>query len=166
MILKTERTISSPLVRDDFDALLEMYSEPDAFKFAQPFQDKTPDFFLDLLNNRLSQNKNSICFWVPKWKETNETLGIINLNFIEAIDGHHIGCHLKREHWNKGLASELLSELMRYGMHEKGLDKIYGLVEKENHASKKMLQKIGLHYDSNREIFNTDIEVCCTSPMA
>ena len=141
MTLTTERTISSPLERDDFDSLLEMYSEPDSNKFVKPFQNKHPDFFSDFLNKRLLQNETSIGFWVVRCKETGEIMGTVNLNFFESIDGHHIGCHLKRENWNKGLATEILSKLVTYGLKEKGLNTIYGLVEKENLVSKQLLKK-------------------------
>jgi ribosomal-protein-alanine N-acetyltransferase len=161
----TERTISAPLVRDDFDSLIEMYLEPDSNKYVKPLRDKSTEFYLDFLNKRLLQNETSIGFWVVKCKITKEIMGTINLNLFESIDGHHIGCHLKRENWNKGLATELLSKLITYGVKEKSLDKIYGLVEKENYVSKQLLKKIGLHYHSNKEILDTDLEIYCTNTV-
>ena len=44
MILTTERTISAPLVKDDFGSLIEMYLEPDSNTYVKPLRDKTPEF--------------------------------------------------------------------------------------------------------------------------
>lgn len=158
----TERTILTPIVRDDFDSLIEMYLEPDSNKYVKPLKNRSPEFYLDFLNKRLLQNETSIGFWVVKCKTTKKIMGTVNLNFLESIDGHHIGCHLKREYWNKGLATELLSKLISFSIKEKSLDKIYGLVEKDNLVSKKLLKKIGLCYHSNKEILNSDLEIYCT----
>ena len=103
-----------------------------------------------------------IGFWVVKSKASKTIIGTINLNFFELINGHHIGCHLRREYWNQGFATELLSRLIDYGLKEKSLGHIYGLVEKDNYVSKQLLNKIGLRFKSNKKILGTNVEVYCS----
>lgn len=159
MTLTTARTISTPLGKDDFDSLIEMYLEPDSNKYVKPLKDKSTEFYTEFLNKKLVQNETSTGFWIVRNKTTKEIIGTINLNFFEPIGGHHIGCHLKRENWNKGLATELLLNLMSHGIKEKGLDKIYGVVDKDNHVSKQLLKRIGLHLHSDKEILGSILEI-------
>ena len=162
MILSTSRTISTPLDKEDFDSLIEMYLEPDSNKYVKPLKDKSIEFYRDFLNKKLSQNEISVGFWVVRSKTTKDIIGTINLNFFEPIGAYHIGCHLKRENWNKGLATELLLNLMIYGIKKKSLDKIYGVVEKDNQISKQLLKRIGLHYISDKEILGSSLEIYST----
>ena len=162
MILSTSRTISTPLDKEDFDSLIEMYLEPDSNKYVKPLKDKSIEFYRDFLNKKLSQNEISVGFWVVRSKTTKDIIGTINLNFFEPIGAYHIGCHLKRENWNKGLATELLLNLMTYGIKKKSLDKIYGVVEKDNQISKQLLKRIGLHYISDKEILGSSLEIYST----
>ena len=53
----------------------------------------------------------------------------------------HVGCHLKRDFWNKGFATELLTELLNYAFTERKLSEVYGIVDEENLVSKKLLKK-------------------------
>ena len=162
MILTTARTISAPLNQEDFDALVEMYLEPDSNKYVSPLRDKSTEFYREFLARKLLKNETSVGFWVVKSKLTKEILGTINLNFLEAMDGHHIGCHLKREHWNKGFATELLTRLLTHGKKEKSLDRIYGLVEKDNLISKRLLKKIGLYLQEEKELLGSILEIYST----
>ena len=152
MIVSTTRTIASPLQKKDFKAILEMYLEPDSNTFVRPLLNKTEDFYHSFLEGRCNQNKDSIGFWVVRSQESDELIGTINLNYMDAIKGHHIGCHLRKQFWGLGYASELLSELLEYGLNVKKLKQIYGLVEKEHDVSKKMLLKIGLKYHKDFEL--------------
>ena len=152
MTLTTIRTIAFPLQKDDFEAIIQMYFEPDSNTFIQPLLNKTEGYYRSFLESRYNQNKDSIGFWVVRSQESNEFIGTINLNYMEAIKGHHIGCHLRKQFWGLGYASELLSELLEYGLNGKKLKQIYGLVEKEHDVSKKMLLKIGLKYHKDFEL--------------
>jgi len=95
MTLATARTISTPLVKEDFDTLIEMYLEPDSNKYIKPLNDKSREFYLDFLNEKLSQNEIAIGFWGVRSSTTNAIIGTTNLNFFEPIGAYHIGCHFK-----------------------------------------------------------------------
>ena len=152
MILTTARTIATPLYANDFDAIIEMYFEPESNTFIQPLLNKTESYYRSFIEGRFNQNKESIGFWVVRSKVSNELIGTINLNYMTAIDAHHIGCHLRKKYWGHGYATELLSELLEYGLNVKKLKQIYGLVEKNHDISKKMLLKIGLAYHKDIEL--------------
>jgi ribosomal-protein-alanine N-acetyltransferase len=48
-------------------------------------------------------------------------------------------------HWGRGLATELVRTLLRYGFEELGLDRVDGSSDAPNVASLRVMQKAGMH---------------------
>ena len=124
-MISTSRTQIRPLKENDFEPLTSMYLEPESNKYVTPLRNNNKDFFSDFLKKKLNQNKSIQGFWVVLEKNTNEIIGSVNLNFFQPLTLTHIGCHLKKEFWNKGFASEILKTIIEYGFNERGLEEIH-----------------------------------------
>lgn len=59
-----------------------------------------------------------------------------------------IGCHLLPEYWGLGYANEALIAVINYA-HKCGFIKLFAGHNPHNHASQKMLQKLGFRYIGN-----------------
>lgn len=57
-----------------------------------------------------------------------------------------LGYRLRRMDWGQGLASEGASALVDWGFRSGGYDKIAACTMAANHASRRVLEKIGLNY--------------------
>ncbi len=57
-----------------------------------------------------------------------------------------LGYRLRRMDWGQGLASEGASALIDWGFRYGGYDKIFACTMAVNHASRRVLEKIGLNY--------------------
>jgi RimJ/RimL family protein N-acetyltransferase len=57
-----------------------------------------------------------------------------------------LGYRLRRMDWGQGLASEGASALVNWGFKSGGYDKIFSSTLAVNHASRRVLEKIGLRY--------------------
>jgi RimJ/RimL family protein N-acetyltransferase len=55
-----------------------------------------------------------------------------------------IGYSLARAHWGRGYATELAGGLLRLGFEALGLHRIWAIVEPENIASARVLEKLGM----------------------
>jgi RimJ/RimL family protein N-acetyltransferase len=67
-----------------------------------------------------------------------------------------IGYELAPDHWGQGLATEAVSEIIRFGFAELGLHRISAWVIAENPASTRVLEKVGLSLEGrlrDRESF-------------
>lgn len=142
MILNSKRTIINPLKESDIPTIIQMYQELDSFKYVKPFQGKSIEFYQDFLNAKILSNKDTIGYWTATTKAKNEFIGTVNLNQFGSTTMTQLGCHLKRDCWNQGYASELLRQILEYGIENLKLTEVFGLFEKENVASKKMLEKL------------------------
>jgi len=52
-----------------------------------------------------------------------------------------------REHWNKGYATEVARACLAYGFEHLHLKKIVGRAMGNNHASIRVMEKIGMTFD-------------------
>ena len=160
-ILNTERAILTLLKKNDFGDILKMFSEQNAFKYVKPFQNKDENFFIEFLNKKLAQNKslNGIGVWVAKNIETDEFIGLVNLNPFANTEMIQLGCHLKQDFRKQGFATELTNRVLKYGIDEIGLKCIYGIIENENFASKRLMEKLDFVFEKSEIIFETKIEI-------
>ena len=57
-----------------------------------------------------------------------------------------LGFRLLQHHWRKGLASEGVRELLRYGFDDVGLERVIGQTMTVNSGSRAVLERVGLTY--------------------
>lgn len=65
-----------------------------------------------------------------------------------AVEGGalEIGYALSPDHWGRGLMTEIVRELLRYGFEELGLDEIWATHYQENDRSRRVIEKSGFLY--------------------
>ena len=77
-------------------------------------------------------------------RATGELIGGIGLNLERRFDRAETGYWLGRPHWGRGLATEALGALLRFGFAELGLNKIYATHLAGNPASGRVMLKNGM----------------------
>jgi RimJ/RimL family protein N-acetyltransferase len=142
MVLNSLRTEIRPISQDDFPAILEMYEEEDSNKFIPPLLNKSEEYYMDFLAKKIETNKSEVGFWTVYDLNNGKFIGTVNLNQFADTSMIHMGCHLKRDHWNLGFASELMQVIRDYGIHQKNLPEIYGIASPSHSVSRKLLEKI------------------------
>lgn len=78
---------------------------------------------------------------------------------INGRDQVEVGYHFARAAWGKGYATEVARALVDYGFGELGLTRIVGVVLPENHASRRVLEKIGMEPEGMGDYDGFPIEV-------
>ena len=149
--METERTRLITITKEDFAEIMEMYGEPDTFKYIEPAQNKTKAELLDFLDSRIKQVADGIGHhWVVRSKMDNEFMGLMNLNPIAGTDKIQIGFQLKRKFWNQGYASELTARVLDFGIEEAKLTVIYGVFSKRNIASRRIFEKFAFVFEESK----------------
>lgn len=143
MKVATRRCFCNLLTNSDFDDIFRMYQEQDSNKYIAPLLNKSLDFYQKFLERKLNENRNQASFWTVRSKIDGAFIGTINLNQFAQTELIHIGCHLSRNFWQQGYASELMEALLQYGFVERKLPSIHGVFEKENSVSQRLLEKLG-----------------------
>jgi len=88
-------------------------------------------------------------FWAAERKDSREFIGFIGINpvqsglpFAPCVD---IGWRLATKHWGLGLATEGALAALAYGFEQAHLNEIVSMTPTTNHASERVMQKIGMH---------------------
>lgn len=158
-MITSKRCYLELLAEEDFDALLEMFLEPDAFKYIAPLKDKTPEFY----NNFLLKKQQEVSqvlgyYWVIRDHSSKEFIGAINLTPIPNTNKTQIGWQLKSKHHRKGLAYEAAQAAFQFALNKTTIDPIYAVFESENLASEKMIKKLGFQKNSEQKEAGITVE--------
>ena len=76
-------------------------------------------------------------------RASKEILGFCGLVHPNNQDDAEVKYVIARAHWGKGLASEILPQLVSYGVARHGLERIIATIAPENTASQRVLLKSG-----------------------
>ncbi|MHB1629298.1 MAG: GNAT family N-acetyltransferase, partial [Bacilli bacterium] len=80
-----------------------------------------------------------------------ELVGFVGLSvpayLPEVTPAVEIGWRLGRSFWGRGIATEAAKETLRFGFGNCGLSEILSICQKENSASERIMQKLGMHLD-------------------
>lgn len=148
-ILQTPRPILREFIIDDATSFYELNLNPNVIKYTgnQPFRSiaEAEDF----LKNYQDYKLNGFGRWAVLNKKSNEFLGWCGLKF--GGNETDIGFRFFENHWNKGFATESAKACLDYGFETLGLNEIVGRAMKENVASVKVLEKIGLKFEKEME---------------
>lgn len=82
--------------------------------------------------------------WGIAIKGTNQLVGSCGFHSLEPEHFKvEIGYELSPEHWRKGVMTEVLERIIKFGFNDMELNRIEAFYDPENVASKKVLAKVG-----------------------
>lgn len=154
-ILETERLILRPLTLADADTAYHGWTgDPEVAEYVSWLPHHSMGDAIEWLkeiewkvdsggNFRKSDNY----IWGFILKETGELFGSGGLIWEEAWQLFQVGYNIMKTHWNHGYTTEAMGAVLGFAAAELGLKKVAGGHAKENHASAKVLAKLGFVYD-------------------
>ncbi|GAB4348330.1 MAG: GNAT family N-acetyltransferase [Flammeovirgaceae bacterium] len=151
--LETERAIMRKLTAEDAEDFYALNLDEEVLKYTgdKPFENlQTAKKFL---MNYDQYEKYGVGRLAVIEKTTSKFIGWCGLKYNSDEDEYDIGFRFFRDYWNKGFATETAKRCLDYGFNELGIVRIVGRAMKENIASIKVLEKIGMTF---KETFNFD----------
>ncbi len=143
-VLRTLRLTLSPCTPSDRADFMELERDPEVMRFLngghaidQEQSDPDSPFLMPrgtephVWTARRTANS-AFVGWFCLWPE-NEKVA-------------ELGFRLRRMDWGQGLATEGASALINWGFRHGGYDRIFACAMTVNHASRRVLEKIGLNY--------------------
>lgn len=134
--------------RDDDWAQAHVYaSDPDVVRYMDwgpNTEEETRAFIRGTAQTRQASPRNRYDLAVAL-AGTDEVIGGCRI-WIESAEHREasIGYSLARAHWGRGYATELARGLLRFGFETLGMHRIWAIVEPENAASARVLEKLGM----------------------
>lgn len=144
--LETERLILKPFSVEDAEHLFELNSDPDVTKYVGEGAYKNIDDVRNFIRNYDQYEKYGQGRLNMFNKQTGEYIGWCGLKYLADKEYTDLGYRLLKRHWGKGYATEASIVCLDYGFKVLNLDEIIGTAMKENTASIKVFEKLGLRY--------------------
>lgn len=146
-IIETERLFLRELNVNDAESFYRLNLDKDVLKYTgdEPFENiENSKEFLEKYNH---YEKYGFGRWAVINKENGKFLGWCGLKFTEIRNEYDIGFRFFKKYWNKGYATESAKSCIDYGINKLQLTEILGRAMRENQASIRVLEKIGLEYN-------------------
>jgi len=144
--IKTARLTLRQLTIDDAENLYLLNLDPDVVRYTgdSPFDSvEETERFIGAYDQ---YQKYGCGRWAVITAKDGKFIGWCGLSYTPELDEYDIGFRFFKSKWNQGYATESARACIDHGFEELKLERIVGRVMKENAASLKVLEKIGLEY--------------------
>jgi ribosomal-protein-alanine N-acetyltransferase len=144
-VIETERLILRRITNDDVNEVFELRSNPETMKYIPRPLVKTTEDALEhvaMIEEKITSNIG--INWGITLKGDSRVLGIIGYYRMQPENYRaEIGYMLLPEYHGKGIIPEAVNRLIAYGFNDLKLHSIEAVIDPENFASEKVLQKCG-----------------------
>ncbi len=143
--LQTDRLLLRRLKADDVENVYRLRSDPETMKYIpRPLvtDHEGAMSHINLINERIDQNE--AINWAITLKGNPEFIGIIGFYRTQHENFRsEIGYMLLPEYSGKGIITEAINLALQYGFTQMGLHSVEAVIDPENEASERVLQKNG-----------------------
>jgi ribosomal-protein-alanine N-acetyltransferase len=149
---ETERLILREILPSDFVGMFELDSDKEVHRFLgnKPLDNiEQSKQMIELIREQYVTN--GIGRWAIIEKSTNNFLGWTGLKLMKELVNNHrdyydIGYRLIKKYWGRGFATESAKASIDYGFEVLKLNEIFGSTDRNNIASRNVLEKVGVKY--------------------
>ena len=147
-ILETPRLRLRRLAASDLPDLVELDLDPDVMRYVgSPAGVKTPAETEARARTRIRESEEGtlepLGLWRIEARADSAFLGVGALLRMPEGADVEVAYRLARAAWGRGLATEAAGALVAHGLHTLGLPRLVAVTYPENHASQRVLDKLG-----------------------
>ena len=153
-ILETPRLLLRHLIPEDLDDLYALYSDPEIRRYFPEgtlTYEETKEELEWFLHGHPKHPE--LGLWATIHKETNQFIGRCGL-LPWTIDGRYeveVAYLIAKEYWGQGLGTEAAQGVLQYGFEQLGLARLICLIDRDNQASMRVAQNIGMTFEKEGE---------------
>ncbi|MDQ1165279.1 GNAT family N-acetyltransferase [Flavobacterium sp. SORGH_AS_0622] len=144
-VVETERLILDEVNDGDVKEVFELRSNPETMKYIpRPLVKDYEDAMEHIKMIKEKIENNTGINWAIRLKDNSKLLGIIGFYRLQPENYRaEIGYIILPEFQGKGLVPEAVTRLIKFGFEDLRLHSIEAVIDPENYASEKVLQKCG-----------------------
>ncbi len=148
-LLETKRLILRKMTLEDAEDLFSYASDSEVARYVVWECHNSPEDSVRYLNAMIRRySERALSEWGVVFKDNNRFIG--TCGYVVYSPGHaraELAYALSREYWNRGLATEAVKEIIRFGFEGMRLNRIEARCYVENSASQRVLEKVGMSYE-------------------
>jgi RimJ/RimL family protein N-acetyltransferase len=159
--LETERLTLRPMTEEDAEFILELLNDPAFIQNIGDRQVRTLESAKVYISNTAiaSYNKNGFGLYLVELKETGEAMGMCGLIRRSTLKDIDIGYAFLPKFRSKGYASESALAMKQYARDVLGLKRLVAIVDPKNALSIRLLEKLGMQFETMVRLAGDDIEL-------
>lgn len=143
--LETERLILRKVTVNDLDDLFNNWgSDVNTTKFLTFKTHSSKEDTMKFINNWINKYEKGGLEWAIELKENHQVIGMISADKSYKYKCVEVGYSISSKHWNKGLITEALKEVVKYLLNECDYNVIEAIIPRNNIGSIKVAEKCGL----------------------
>ncbi len=146
--IETARLRLRPLAPEDLDAIHHLWVDPEVRRYLWDGERISKGRAGTVLASSIeSFESRGFGIWTVVHKESEELVGFCGLRFLDDEPEIELLYGISTPYRGIGLATEAARAAIRYGFEEVGFDRILGIADTENVASRHVLGKIGMKFE-------------------
>lgn len=147
----TERLVLRPVVPSDAEQMYILRSDEQAMNFLDRPRAKSIDDAKALITKMDEAIKNNVGItWAITLKGDDRLIGTAGIwRIVKENHRGEVGYMILPDHWKKGLMTEALSAVVKFGFDTLNLHSLEADLNPENIASAKLLEKLGFRKEAH-----------------
>jgi RimJ/RimL family protein N-acetyltransferase len=158
---ETERLVLQPTTEEDAGFILELLNSPKWLAYIGDRNVHTEEDAIQYIKNKISPQLEKLGFsnYTLIRKTDGVKIGSCGLYDREGLEGIDIGFALLPAHEGMGYGFESASKVLEIGKTEFNIEMISAITTKNNLASQRLIEKLGLRYIQTIRIPNDEEEL-------
>jgi ribosomal-protein-alanine N-acetyltransferase len=145
--IETARMRLRMFAPSDLDAMCEITRDPEVMRYVGHGRPLTREETEANLTSIVSAfRRRGFGRWAIEKKDDGALIGYCGLSMGNEEVGVELAYMLARREWGSGLATEAGRACLRYGFERLGREAIAGLTMRDNHRSRRVLERVGMRY--------------------
>jgi len=152
-VLETERLILREFNTDDARFILTLLNEPSFLRYIGDKKVRNLDDARQYILNgpRASYDRHGFGLYQVELKDSHTAAGMCGLLKRDELPDADIGFAFLPDYWNKGFAFEAAAAVLRDARERLKLNRVLAIVNPDNEASIKLLEKLGLRFERMKD---------------
>ena len=143
---------------DDLDALCQVFGDPEVMKYISGGKPRTREATEEgLLRSIEGWHKRGFGLWAVEEKATGRMVGYCGLIYLEDTPEIEVAYGLAKSVWGRGYAVEAARAALEFGFEQLKLERVVAVVNPENVASQRVLEKLGMKHTKNVRHYGEDL---------
>jgi len=157
----TQRLLLKPTIEEDADFILELVNTPKWLKFIGDRNIKTAKDAADYIKTKILPQLKKLGYsnYTLIRKEDNSKIGTCGIYDRPGIEGVDLGFAFLPQFEKKGYALEATTKMIEVAFDTFNLTRINAITVKENLASQKLLEKLGMKLKGTTKLQNEKEEL-------
>lgn len=147
-LIETERLLLREITLDDKEELFKLHSDPAVQNYTgEPVVQSIEEIEKAIRSRIRDYQKYGFGRWATVLKNGMQFVGWAGLAYLPEFDEIDLGYRFLPEYWGRGIATEASHAILIYGFDVLKLKRIIAIAMKENKASIRVMEKVGMEFD-------------------